>query len=224
LARTFLRTVRHFFPELPSWLDRLPDTRYQPLVDYHRRFLCWWGLLLFGLGLGSRRSADNDLRDLECATLHNLNLLAGTDQKSLPVTKTLDHFIGHVGSPAFAQLLRQFNQRLLRMKALDDFRFQGDLIAAIDGTGYLSFSHGHCPQCLTQKHSSGQISYLHPVLEAKLLTSTGLALSLASEFIENPPGHPPPPTIKKKNRIANSRPLTGWPEPSRPRSPSCDSA
>jgi hypothetical protein len=198
LARTFLRTVRHFFPELPSWLDRLPDTRYQPLVDYHRRFLCWWGLLLFGLGLGSRRSADHDLRDLECATLHNLNLLAGTDQKSLPVTKTLDHFIGHVGSPAFAQLLRQFNQRLLRMKALDDFRFQGDLIAAIDGTGYLSFSHCHCPQCLTQKHSSGQISYLHPVLEAKLLTSTGLALSLASEFIENPPGHTPADYQEKK--------------------------
>jgi hypothetical protein len=141
--------------------------------------------------LGSRRSADNDLRDLELAILHNLNLLAGTQQKSLPVTKTLDHFIGHVGSPAFAQLLRQHTQRLLRMKALDDFRFQGDCIAAVDGTGYLSFSHHHCSQCLTQKHSSGTISYLHPVLEAKLLTSTGLALSLASEFIENPPGRTP---------------------------------
>jgi len=169
----------------------LPDTRCQPLVTYHRRFLCWWGLLLFGLGLGSRRSADNDLGDLECAILHNLNFLAGTDQNTLPVTKTLDHFIGHVGSPAFAQLLRQHIQRLIRMKALDDFRLQGDFVAAIDGTGYLSFSHGHCPQCLTQKHSSGEVSYLHPVLEAKLLTSTGLALSLASEFIENPPGRTP---------------------------------
>src|SRR5439155_25972988 len=50
------------------------------------------------------------------------------------------------------------------------------------------FTHHHCSQCLSQKHSSGTVSYLHPVLEAKLLTSTGLALSLASEFIENPPG------------------------------------
>lgn len=161
------------------------------MVEYHRRFLCWWGLLLFGLGLGSRRSADNDLRDLECAILQNLNRLAGTEQASLPVTKTLDHFIGHVGSPAFAQLLRQHTQRLIRMKALDDFRFHGDFIVAVDGTGYLSFSHSHCDQCLTQKHASGTISYLHPVLEAKLLTSTGLALSLASEFIENPPGQTP---------------------------------
>lgn len=191
MARTFLKTVRHFFPELPRWLDQLPDTRYEPMVEYHRRFLCWWGLLLFGLGLGSRRSADNDLRDLELAILHNLNLLAGTDQQSLPVTKTLDHFIGHVGSAAFAQLVHQHTLRLIRMKALDDFRFQGEFIIGVDGTGYLSFSHCHCPQCLTQKHSSGTISYLHPVLEAKLLTSTGLALSLASEFIENPPGRTP---------------------------------
>jgi hypothetical protein len=48
--------------------------------------------------LGSRRSADSDLRDLDLAILHNLNLLAGTHQESLPVTKTLDHFIGHGGS------------------------------------------------------------------------------------------------------------------------------
>ena len=161
------------------------------MVEYHRRFLCWWGLLLFGLGLGSRRSADNDLRDLETAILHNLNHLEGTQQESLPVTKTLDHFIGHVGSAAFAQLLHQHTQRLIRMKALDDFRFQGDFVAAVDGTGYLSFSHCHCPQCLTQKHASGKVSYLHPVLEAKLLTANGLAVSLASEFIENPPGRTP---------------------------------
>ena len=161
------------------------------MVEYDRRFLCWWGLLLFGLGLGSRRSADNDLRDLECAILHNLNLLADTEQKSLPVTKTLDHFIGHVGNAAFAQLLHQHLQRLIRMKALEDSRFQGDFVVAVDGTGYLSFSHHHCSQCLTQKHSSGTVSYLHPVLEAKLLTPTGLALSLASEFIENPPGRTP---------------------------------
>ncbi len=176
----------------------MPDTRFQPLVEYHRRFLCWWGLLLFGLGLGSRRSADSDLRDLECAILHNLNHLAGTHQQSLPVAKTLDHFLGHVGSAAFAQLLHQHTQRLLRMKALEDFRFQGDFLTAVDGTGYLSFSHRHCSRCLTQNHASGQIAYLHPVLEAKLVTPTGLALSLASEFIENPPGRTPVDYQKQK--------------------------
>jgi hypothetical protein len=198
LGRTFIKTVRHFFPNLPDWQDQLPDTRFQPMVEYDARFLCWWGLLLFGLGLGSRRSADSDLRDLELAILPNLNHLAGTQQKSLPVTKTLDHFIGHVGSAAFAQLRHQHLYRLLRMKALEDFRFQGDYLVPIDGTGYLSFGHQHCAQCLTQKHSSGKVAYLHPVLEAKLVSSTGMALSLASEFIENPPGHTPTDYQAKK--------------------------
>jgi len=64
------------------------------------------------------------LRAMECAILHNLNQLAGTVQNSLPVTKTLDHFMGRVGSRAFAHLLRQHTQRLIRMKAPDDFRGQ----------------------------------------------------------------------------------------------------
>lgn len=141
--------------------------------------------------MGSRRAADQVLRELESGILHNPNHLAGTAQTSLPVTMTLDHFIGHVGSAVFADLRHQLNQRLLRMKALDDFRVQDNFVTAVDGTGYLSFSHRHCDQCLTQRHASGQISYIHPVLEAKLLTSTGLAISLASEFIENPPGRTP---------------------------------
>ena len=191
LVALFLKTVRHFFPNLPGWIDGLPDSRFQAMVTYHPRFLCWWGLLLFGLGLGSRRSADHDLRDLECAILHNLNRLAGTDQDCLPVTKPLDHFIGHVGSHPFDQLRHQHNQRLIRMKALDDFRFRSDFILVVDGTGYLSFSHRHCAQCLTQKHAAGTTTYLHPVLDAKLVSTTGLALSLASQFIENPPGCTP---------------------------------
>jgi hypothetical protein len=196
LGKTFLKTVRHFFPEFSAWLNQLPDTRYVPLIEYHQRFLAWWGILIFGLGLGSRRAADQDLRDSECAVLDNINRLAGTEQESLPVAKTLDHFLGHVGSPPFAYLRYQCMQRLLRMKALDDFRFQGDFVVAVDGTGLMSFSHRHCPQCLTQKHASGTV-YLHPVLEAKLISFTGLALSLASEFIENPPG----PTLEDYQKI-----------------------
>ena len=187
LGTTFLKTVRHFFPQFTAWLDQLPDTRYTPLIDYHQRFLAWWGILLFGLGLGSRRAVDQDLRDSECAVLKNINRLAGTDQETLPVSKTLDHFLGHVGYEPFARLRYLCMHRLLRMKALDDFRFQGDFVVAVDGTGLMSFSHRHCLQCLTQKHAAGTV-YLHPVLEAKLLSYTGLALSMASEFIENPPG------------------------------------
>ena len=72
------------------------------MVEYDRRFLLWWGLLLFCFKLGSRRQLDFQLRDLETHMLANVNRLANTTQESLPVNKTLSHFLGHVGSPAHA--------------------------------------------------------------------------------------------------------------------------
>lgn len=163
----------------------MPDTRYGPFVQYDRKFLAWWGLLLFSFKLGSRRQLDYDLRDTDLEVLHNANRLAGTRQKSLPVHKTLVHFLGHIGSDSLAQLRTRCVRRLMRMKALDACRLMGRFVIALDGTGFLLFRREHCPKCLTQK-SGNTTLYLHPVLEAKLVDSQGLALSIATEFIENP--------------------------------------
>jgi len=166
-------------------LDDLPDTRLQEAITYHKRFLAWVGLLLFLLKLGSRRQLDYDLRDLDTQVLANLNRLAGTRQETLPVHDTLDHFIGHVGAAPFADLRTKMVRRLIRMKALDQGRLMGRFVVVPDGTGHLVFHRRHCPHCLTQKHPSGTV-YLHQVLEAKLVSPAGLAISLGSEFIENP--------------------------------------
>lgn len=163
----------------------MPDTRFLPFVTYHRRFLAWWGLLLFCLKLGSRRQLDYLLRDEELKVLENVNRLARTEQQTLPVHKTLDHFLGHVGSAAFAALRTWLMRRLIRMRALDACRLAGRFVIAIDGTGFLHFHRRHCPRCLIQKHESHTL-YLHPVLEAKLVHTSGLALSVGTEFIENP--------------------------------------
>lgn len=190
LGGAFVRTLRHFFPELNAWLDEVPDTRFQPFVEYHRRFLLWLALLVFTLRLGSRRQIDFDLRDLELCLLANLNRLAATDQTTLPVTNTVDHFLEHTeGIEPFARLRQRCAHRLIRMRALDPFRLQGRLVVALDGTGLLTFHQRHCPQCLTQKHGDTTV-YFHPVLEAKIITDTGLAISLETEFIENTPQDP----------------------------------
>ena len=55
----------------------------------------------------------------------------------------------------------------------------------MDGTGVLTYHERHCDTCLTRKLSTGQTLYYHPVLEAKLVTANGYALSLMTEFIEN---------------------------------------
>src|SRR5438552_506172 len=57
------RTVRHFFPRFNDWLDDAPDPRCQQRVVYHRRFLLWYGILLFVGKLGSRRQLDFKYRE-----------------------------------------------------------------------------------------------------------------------------------------------------------------
>ena len=185
MGSVFVQSVRHYWPELSRWLEDLPDSRFEPFVVYDRRLLGWWGVLLFVLKLGSRRQLNFDLRDGD-RVLENVNRLAETDQKTLPVDKTLDHFLAHSDPAAFAALRRKMIRRLIRMKALDFCRLPtGHFVVAIDGTGHLRFHSHHCPQCLTQQHGSTTV-YTHQVFEAKLVSASGLALSISTEFIENP--------------------------------------
>jgi len=56
---------------------------------------------------------------------------------------------------------------------------------AIDATGTGSFAHPHCEQCLHQTSKKGKTTYFHNVLEAKLLTPSGFAISIGTEWIAN---------------------------------------
>jgi len=205
LGRAFVKTVRHFWPDFNAQLNQLPDTRFAPFIRYDKKFLTWWGLLLFCFKLGSRRQLDYELRDLELQVLHNANRLASTEQNSLPVHKTLNHFLGHVGSEAFAQLRTRCVRRLIRMKALDAFRLLGRFVVAIDGTGFLLFRKRHCEKCLTHR-CCGTTLYLHSLLEAKLVAPCGLALSVGTEFIENPA----PETSSSQPRCPKPTTLSGY--------------
>jgi len=80
----------------------------------------------------------------------------------------------------------------LGARRLEDFRLLGQYyLVTFDLSGYLylgdrasDFTEG----CLTQATEDGRTLYYRPVCEAKLVTRTGLALSVGSEFVENPPG------------------------------------
>ena len=75
------------------------------------------------------------------------------------------------------------------MKALEKFKLLGKYyLIAIDGTGHLIFNNKkrHCEHCLVKKKDGKVLYYYHNVLEAKLVTENGLAISIATEFVENP--------------------------------------
>ena len=181
------KTVAHFFPKLKEWIGSLQDTRRQEFCTYDRRFLTWMGLLVFLLKLGSRRRIGFELNTAEA--LANLNRLSGARQETVAHHDTLNHFLGHV-PPRESQtkLRRNMVQRLIRMKALEHARLFGHLPIVLDGTGMLVFRQRHCPHCL-QQTIHGKTIYYHHVLEAKLVTPEGMAISVGSEFIENADPH-----------------------------------
>ena len=142
--------------------------------------------MLFLLKLGSRRQLRFELDSPEA--VENLNRLAGCSMETVAHGDTLDHFLGHVPAGEYPWLRRQMVFRLVRMKALDKSRLFGYFLIAIDGTGRYYFSRRHCPHCLVRT-VNGKPQYYHHVLEAKLVTPEGLAISIGSEFIENADPH-----------------------------------
>lgn len=78
--------------------------------------------------------------------------------------------------------------RLIQQKLLRKFRFFGKwYLVAVDAIGMANFEQKHCDRGLTKTSKTEVVTYFHFVLEAKIVTSTGLSISLASEFFENTP-------------------------------------
>jgi len=179
-----VQTIRHFFPDLNAWMDEIDDPRFFPFIVYDKRFLLWWGLSLFLFQLGSRRQLDYQLNTDGPEVLDNLNRLAGTHQTTRPVNKTLNYFLGRIGSGPVAGLRTRLVRRLIRMKVLEGARLQRRYIVAIDATGYLLFRYRHCAHCLTQRHGDATL-YMHQALEAKLLGPAATVLSMGTAFIDN---------------------------------------
>lgn len=176
------KTMAHFWPEMGLWLGRMADTRDQDSITYPRRFLFWTASMAFLLKLGSRRKLRFEL-DSRTA-LANLNRLSQSAMESRAHSDTVEHFLSHVPTGAVEKIRHQMIQRLIRMKVLDYGRLHGHFLLVLDGTGQLHFRRRHCEHCL-ERTRDGQTHYYHQVLEAKLVTPDGLALSVASEFIEN---------------------------------------
>ncbi|MFQ5479574.1 MAG: hypothetical protein ACE5E4_13275 [Candidatus Binatia bacterium] len=128
-----------------------------------------------------------------------MNALAQAGQETLPVWGTLSYFLRGVGPEPLAQLRTQMVRQLIRNKVLDRDRLLGAFVVAMDGTGHVSFRSRHCVHCLTQTHGE-HTYYYHNVLEAKLVTSSGLALSMGSEFIDNRHDDAPPPEGQEKRK------------------------
>lgn len=108
---------------------------------------------------------------------------------NLPHADTIDDVLRDLAPEELEILKMHLVSGLIEQKIFREFRLLGKFhMVAVDATGMATFEQRHCDHCLTKTSKTGVVTYYHYVLEAKLVTSTGLCVSLASEFIENTPG------------------------------------
>lgn len=110
--------------------------------------------------------------------------------EAVPHGDTLGKLLGRLNPAEFQECECALAEKIIRGKLLYPHRLLDRwFVVAVDGTGVLSFAKRHCPHCLTKTHD-GKTTYHHHVLEAKLVTPSGFAFSLMTEFIENPGPNP----------------------------------
>ena len=178
-----VKTLYHFFPNWRKWLAELPDHRDQESITYPRGALIMAVILMFWMRLSSRRQWTYESRSQ--TFIENLNRIMGCNLKKLPHDNTFVYYLEKVPPENFQVLPHKMVRELIRKKRLDHFRLYGYFLVAIDGTGMLVFPTRHCNHCLVKKNKDGKVIYYHNVLEAKIVCHNGLAISIATEFIEN---------------------------------------
>jgi hypothetical protein len=142
------------------------------------------GLGMFLLKEGSRNSINNKRADGYFS--EHFRQLFGT---RLPHQDTISDVLCELPGEALDQVKMDLMSELFEQKHLRAYRLLDRYyLIAVDATGVFSFDKPHCPHCLTKTTKKGQTTYFHYVLEAKLVTSAGHALSLATVWIENPAG------------------------------------
>lgn len=108
----------------------------------------------------------------------------------MPHYDTLNYYLERLSPDCLSDLRKKMITSLIRGKQFNRGRLLGKYWRVIlDGTGLLYFRERHCENCLctTRRMDDGKTMkmYYHKVLEAKIMLSDNVAISLGSEFIEN---------------------------------------
>lgn len=184
LIQALARTIYHFFGDWKSLFKDVTDPRDPKKIKYPLEGLLTVGVLLYLFRLRARRQVNHQLRGNGPS---EAKFEAWFDVETIPHGDTLDYAFKNLEVEEVQEVICGMIGKLIRKKVLYPWRlFDFYYRIAIDLTGVWTFSERHCEHCLTKKLNNGETLYYHPVLEAKLVAPNGFALSIMSEFVENP--------------------------------------
>ena len=181
--------INHFFHSLREWLLEMDDPRHQSYVTYTQADLGYMAILKNMCAQHSMREMEENFNKQIC--IDTLRILSGNQHlNEMPHYDTLNYYLEKLSPECLLSLRKKMVTSLIRGKQFNKGRLQNKYWRVIiDGTGLFYFKEKHCDNCLstTRKTNDGKTikMYYHKVLEAKIVLSEKVVISLGTEFIEN---------------------------------------
>ena len=181
--------IKHFFKHLPEWIEEMTDPRNQSYITYTQADYIYMGMLKNICGVKTMYSMEELFNETAC--IRTLGIFSGNKElKEMPHSDSLNNYLKKLSPQCLAELRKKMIKSLLRMKSFYRGRMMGKYWRIIlDGTGLYYFKEKHCDNCLsathTDKDGKKKKVYYHKVLEAKLVLSEKVVISIDTEFIEN---------------------------------------
>lgn len=176
-------TINRYCPGLSSSVDRLPDKRKGHIYDLSEIVIGCIAMFIF-------KETSRNAFNLDRAEHKFRENYFRIFKKRLPHMDTVHRVLKQVPAESIESIKHTFVAALIDQHALRRFRLFGKhYMVAIDGTGVNSYEQNNEEQVLPSKTSkSGVVTYYSHVVEAKVVTSSGLSISIGSEWIVNEPG------------------------------------
>ncbi|MCF6333289.1 MAG: hypothetical protein L3J11_08390 [Draconibacterium sp.] len=176
------KIIHSSFPGLADKIMQPGDLRKRK--DYLLAELVMGGVMLFVFKEGSRNAFDNDRKE---------SVFRKDYQRAfklrLPSTDAMEDLFRLLEGPQLERLKSVLIKELIEKKVFHKFRFMGKrYFVAIDGTGVSTYKSNYCGGCTSKTSKNGVSTYFHNVLEAKLVTSNDMSVSIATEWVQNENG------------------------------------
>lgn len=185
----FVKILRHFFPELPVWINNMDDPRVQGYCIYTQADYIMMGILKNICGTKSMNNMDENFNEQSC--IDNLRYLSEDSYLTeMPNKDSLTYYLKMLDPGQLAKVRKKMIQALIKRKNFDRARVSDSCWRIVlDGTGIHYYTEKPNENCLIERRKnpdgSETVRYFNKVLEAKLILGDKLVMSIDTEFVEN---------------------------------------
>lgn len=179
IAYELRKIIGSHFPDFQTRLAQIADHRKRKEYSSNELLSAAMGMFIFK---AQSRNAINNDRSHSSEFATNFSKLFNVD---LAHMDAVQDFFELLPPAELERIKTDLIKRLIEKKVFYNSKISGHYTVAVDGSGVISCDTDRFGCGLKQESKNGKITYLYPVLEAKLVTEAGFCISLATEWIIN---------------------------------------